>query len=344
MSIPNTWLELTPDEEREAFRANPCSAADGASCQGKIHIAVFFDGIGLSVFSPRLPISNVGRLYTAFPRSALGTLLRIPVYIDGLGTDMNLSRYQFDKEQAGQIGKKMLKHVTIDPITGKPKKMAQDIAKSVLSGTSVKDAVTGAVKEVPGQLKDGIIDAARHPVKAGVGVVKNAAGNIVRAVLDNVDPVRDSKFMFDAFNLGVAPRLSDAMTKLKSAITSTQIKLQEIQVSVYGCDWGGGLARAFLNNLCKEGGGSATSNSLQWTLGDKRKIPLVLTFVGLFDSVGYRSDWLDGTLASLIPMIGLKNTVSDDMELPRAVKRSAHSSLRTKCVGACIPRADKWCR
>ncbi|MDH1301889.1 hypothetical protein [Achromobacter sp. GD03932] len=289
-----------------------------------MHIAVFFDGVGLSIEEPSPLPSNVGRLFRGFGQGALGALLRQRVYISGLGTEMNVNAYEFAKDQAGSISGDMLKSVTLDPAKGVPTDAAKDVGMEILKGKRVGDAIGDTLKGLPGKVRRDVGEAVRNPGRTGVKIVKDAAGNITRAILDQLDPVRDSRFMFEAINSGVQPRISEGVTRFKAIIDSSQIRLEEIQVSVFGCDWGAALARAFLNELCKECDGDANSDKLEWTLADNRKVPLKMVFAGFYDAVGYRDNSVVGFLASKTPFGFLRNTAADDQELPRALAKAAH--------------------
>lgn len=324
MSAADSWKEISLDEEREVMRAVACEPSSSVKCHGKLHVALFFDGIGLNVADPVLPPSNVGRLFRAFGRDAVGSIARAGYYVAGLGTEMNLDAYEFAKNQAGSIAGDMLKSVTVDPAKDLPKDTAKDIGLDILKGRRVGEAASDAMKGLPGKVRKDVGDAIRNPGRTGVKIVKDAAGNITRAILDQLDPVRDSRFMFEAINSGVAPRISQGVSYFKNAISSQAIKIEEIQVSVFGCDWGAALARAFLNELCKECDGDANSDTLEWTLADKRKVPLKMVFAGFYDAVGYRDNSVVGFLASKTPFGFLRNTAADDQELPRALAKAAH--------------------
>jgi hypothetical protein len=326
MTTPDSWKEISLDEERAALRAVECEPSNGVKCHGKLHIAIFFDGIGLNIADPALPPSNVGRLFRGFGTRAVGSIARNAYYVSGLGTDMNLSAYEFPKDQAGAIAGDMLKSVTVDPAKDLPVDTAKDIGLDILKGKRIGPAVSDAIKGLPGKVRKDVGEAIRNPGKTGVKVVKDAAGNIARAILDQFDPVRDSKFMFEAINSGAAPRISQGVKHFKTALASTSIKIEEIQVSVFGCDWGAALARAFLNELCKECDGDENSDKLEWELADKRKVPLKLVFAGFYDAVGYRDNSFVGFAASKIPWAFgiLRNTAADAQDLPRALAKAAH--------------------
>ncbi|WP_188084774.1 hypothetical protein [Achromobacter xylosoxidans] len=324
MTTSDTWTEISLEEERAATRALACEPVNGVKCHGKLHVSLFFDGIGLNVDDASLPPSNIGKLFKGAANVPLGAILRKAYYVPGLGTDMNLSAYEFAKRQAGSIAGDMLKSVTIDPAKGLPKDAAKDIGIDILRGKRVSDAVGDALKGLPGKARKEVADALRNPGKTGVKVVKDAAGNIARAILDQVDPVRDSRFMFEAINTGVEPRISDAVTYFKQEISRQTIRIEEIQISVFGCDWGAALARAFLNELCKECDGDANSDKLEWQLADKRKVPLKMVFAGFYDAVGYRDNSFVGFVASKINFGFLRNTAANDQELPRVLAKAAH--------------------
>lgn len=324
-AAPDSWYQLLPQEEREAFRALKCDPNAGLSCQGRIHVAVFFDGIGLNLFDTALPPSNIGRLFKGFPDEPMGTLVRERVYVPGLGTDMNLNKFEFAKTQAGSVAVEAIKSATLGNAQGVAVQAGKDAAIDVLTGRKVRDAVMEQARDLPRDVKQGVTNALRNPGKAGVKVVKDAAGNVARAVLDQIEPVRDSEFMFEAINAGVGPRVERGMQAVKDVVRKSQLQLQELQISVFGCDWGGALARAFLNAIAKECDGDESSNSLQWTLEDKRKIPVRLVFAGLFHSVGYREGNATGFLVGVSPHLGfLSNSAAGKQEVPRATEKAVH--------------------
>lgn len=330
------WLQITPQEEKLGLQANLCEARLGLACQSKIHIAVFFDGMCLNMQSGKLPASNVGRLYLGFSEAPVGALTRKHIYVPGLGTDMDIDDWRRAKEQAEALLKKKMdaaKDAPVDTVKGAVKETAEREGKEALkemgSGRNIRqaagEAINDTVQAAPGEIKNAFGKAISSPYKSGLKVLKNAAFDITRASLEHINWVRDSKWLAKALNVGVQPRLSQAMQKFKQHVNAVPTKLVEIQVSVYGCDWGGGMARAFLNNLCGASvQGDAMSASLQWQLPNGRRVPLRLMFVGLFDSLGYRADGLVAKGVELIPIIGVKNEISDVMELPRGVENAVH--------------------
>lgn len=320
------WTTLTLDEERIAAAANPCPPG-AATCKGKLHIAVFFDGILLNEIDTTLPPSNIGRLYRAFPKEALGSTLRRAIYIPGVGTDLDLSRFEFSKERAlavaTEIRKGTIDKNTVGRATGAPKGIGKDLAREVLvNGKKIGEAAEAAVRGYPSKMGKEALEAVKNPWKTVKGAIKDALGEIALSAIDMIDPLRDSKFLFELVNAGVEPRLSEAMRQFETMVTDTQMKIEEIQVSVYGGDWGGALARAFLNKLCEKCEGDESSDSLSWTLKDKTKVPLNMMFAGMFDAVGYRDNATVGFLAENIPM--LRNKVATKQELPRALSHGAH--------------------
>lgn len=320
------WTALTLAEERAALAANPCPPG-GPTCKGTLHIAIFFDGLLLNELDATVPPSNIGRLYRAFPSEAAGSTLRRRIYVPGVGADMDLSHYEFGKERAKaaaeDIRKGTIDSNTVEQVTGAPKDIVKDVAKEVLvNGKRVREAAEEAVKGYPRKAGKQALEAIKHPWKTVKGAVKDALGDIALSAIDMIDPLRDSKLLFELVNAGVEPRLSETMRQFEAFVGGTQMKLKEIQVSVFGGDWGGALARAFLNKLCEKCEGDEHSDTLEWTLQDKTKVPLTLIYAGLFDSVGYRDNGTVGFIAENIPM--LRNTVADKQELPRALKHAAH--------------------
>ncbi len=144
----------------------------------KMHIAVFFDGVGLSIEEPSPLPSNVGRLFRGFGQGALGALLRQRVYISGLGTEMNVNAYEFAKDQAGSISGDMLKSVTLDPAKGVPTDAAKDVGMEILKGKRVGDAIGDTLKGLPGKVRRDVGEAVRNPGRTGVKIVKDAPGTL----------------------------------------------------------------------------------------------------------------------------------------------------------------------
>lgn len=145
-----------------------------------------------------------------------------------------------------------------------------------------------------------------------------------KIVLDQVGWTRDSEYLFKAVNVGVEPRLSEAMKQLKEEIENFNEPLEEIQISVYGADWGASLACVFMHKLCKECGGNEYSSNLEWTLKNGKKIKLRMVFAGLLDMVGKRTDGLTGMAAGAIPYLGLDNALGSNIDVPRVVERAVH--------------------
>ncbi len=124
----------------------------------------------------------------------------------------------------------------------------EDAANSEIVSAAVKTAMAIGKSAARATL----YDLKKNPLKAGWSVAKGA---FVGIALDSISQVRDDAAVARLFGTGVEDRLHAALKQFEAAhrdAKSVMNKVQRIEVSVFGADRGGVLARAFVNELVRK--------------------------------------------------------------------------------------------
>jgi len=169
-----------------------------------------------------------------------------------------------------------------------------------------------------------LYDIKKNPLKAGAVAVKSFA---VDMGMDSIPFLRDSKAAAMVFGTGVHDRLQCALKQFENAYLdakSQMDKVQYIEVSVFGADRGGVIARAFVNELVRK---YKRRTDLDLRIGaelGKEGHPIEIRFLGLLDSVS--SLMAENQLLSMVPVIGAIKQNHDDrkLDVPAIVEKCVH--------------------
>ena len=167
-------------------------------------------------------------------------------------------------------------------------------------------------------VRGALYDIRKNPLKAGWSVAK---GVFVDVAMDSIPQVRDNAAVARLFGTGFEDRLSAALDQFKAAYKdakSSMNKVQRIEVSVFGADRGGVLARAFVNELVSRY--SRRSDVDLAIEGDTIEIK----FLGLLDAVS--SLMAENKLLGIVPLVGMikQNYGDKPLGVPEAVHRCVH--------------------
>ncbi|EHP37672.1 hypothetical protein OR16_41521 [Cupriavidus basilensis OR16] len=163
-----------------------------------------------------------------------------------------------------------------------------------------------------------LYDIKKNPLKAGWSVVKALFFDVV---MDSIPQVRDNAAVARLFGTGFEDRLSAALDQFEEAYKdakSSMNKVQRIEVSVFGADRGGVLARAFVNELVRK---YKRRSDVDLTIeGDTIEIK----FLGLLDAVS--SLMAENKLLDFVPLVGMikQNYGDKPLGVPEAVQRCVH--------------------
>lgn len=317
-------LEVRVAREESRYQAGV------STCSLVLQAGFFFDGrernIDTEKESQRL--SNVGRLFRAHPERKMAednsSYVYSAVYIPGLGTPLNDSATE-NLHSIMDARQKALPEDIVSGWTDQGKEAVVDTVKGVFKGdwskvlsNKIEDLVT---------------------IKGSYKAAASAATNAVkRATVEALRPIRDNPLVFDVLVTGVDARVDYAKNKFKQTITdikeANQLPIKLVQVSVFGADTGGALARRFIDELlesvCKKDG-------YKYYYEDSQ---VEVNFAGLFDcsrrsmldqgdTMATGAEWLGmfvpNKLASgTISILAGKKVIEFDKPLHRAVKSALH--------------------
>lgn len=167
-----------------------------------------------------------------------------------------------------------------------------------------------------------LYDLKKNPLKAGWSI---AQGIFVGVMLDSIPWLRDNAAVARIFGTGVNDRLAAALKQFENAYKDAKAhmpKVQRIQVTVFGADRGGVIARAFVNALVKKyKRKDATDLEI---IDGQDKYPIEIKFLGLLDAVS--SLMAENKLLGILPVLNMIKQNYGDMDLavPAAVQRCVH--------------------
>ncbi|UVE66664.1 DUF2235 domain-containing protein [Burkholderia pyrrocinia] len=158
------------------------------------------------------------------------------------------------------------------------------------------------------------------PIKAAWAV---ARGLFVGLVMENVPIVRDNAVMAEAFGTGVDTRLIAAKDQFEAAykaVKKEMPKVRRVEVSVFGADRGGVLARAFINDLAEK---YKRRDDMDLAIDG---VSIHIKFVGLLDAVSSIMSEEAGEMIGMVPYLGMLKTSYKDRHLgiPASVQRCVH--------------------
>jgi hypothetical protein len=163
-----------------------------------------------------------------------------------------------------------------------------------------------------------LYDFEKNPLKGAWALVR---GVFVGVAMDSIPQVRDNAAIARVFGTGVEDRLKSALKQFESAYRdakSKMSKVQRIEVSVFGADRGGVLARAFVNELVRK---YKRQSDVDLAIeGDTIEIK----FLGLLDAVS--SLIAENKLLDFLPLVNMikQNYGDQPLGVPAAVHRCVH--------------------
>jgi Uncharacterized alpha/beta hydrolase domain (DUF2235) len=169
-----------------------------------------------------------------------------------------------------------------------------------------------------------LYDIKKNPLKAPAVFVKAIAVDIT---LDSIPFMRDNAAVSMVFGTGVEDRLQSALKQFEAAYRDAKSKMEKVQrieVSVFGADRGGVIARAFVNELVRK---YKRRTDLDLRIGGEvgeKGDPIEIRFLGLLDAVS--SIMAENQLLSFLPVVSsIKQNYKDrQLGVPAAVQRCVH--------------------
>ncbi|WP_445010111.1 DUF2235 domain-containing protein [Vreelandella stevensii] len=281
------------------------SSALGADCSQKLDIGFFFDGISRNLEKDLHDdtVSNVGRLFSAYPSEAEGQLAS-PVrrhYYSGLGTPFESS---LSDDVLGAAHR--APDEAIGTGEGQLRSSAMDAAKDVAAGRG-----SGRWYEVFGR-------SFKVSITQPWNWVKQARDAVVRTGIEALAPIRDTPIAANLLMSGSHTRLSAAVSDFENSVADvkqhSELPLVRIRVSVFGFDFGAAMAKAFVRRLLDE---VCDQDGERFVYQDS---DVEVVFVGLLDCV-------DRTHAAMGPLDWfhpLTPVLDDGGELHPGCQRALH--------------------
>ncbi|HGE6082158.1 TPA: hypothetical protein ACGG7Y_003029 [Vibrio cholerae] len=294
------------------------------TCALAWQVGFFFDGMHRNVNqdSETGRLSNVSRLFRAYPIQESmdfdSSYLYSAEYISGLGTayeDQTAERLHsiMDSQQAALLDN------TLDSVSGQSKEAVVDTLFEA-NKKNWFDTLSNHLDEL-------------FSIKGAKAVITDTAQNVAKKVtLEALPALRDNPMVMEQFMTGVDARVDGAKNGFKDQFTLLKSKnalpIKLIQVSVFGADLGGILARRFIDELLEE----VCTKQGEDYIYEGAKVQI--TFAGLFDCT--RRSSLDsgdtmndvfsfaGILLKPLEWIGGGKVIDFDKPLHRAVKKALH--------------------
>ncbi|EKF9486451.1 hypothetical protein ACUULL_000670 [Vibrio cholerae] len=312
------------DIQCRKIREQSLHQAGVGTCALAWQVGFFFDGMHRNVNqdSETGRLSNVSRLFRAYPIQESmdfdSSYLYSAEYISGLGTayeDQTAERLHsiMDSQQ------KALLDNTLDSVSGQSKEAAVD---TLLEANKKNwfDTLSNHLDEL-------------FSIKGAKAVITDTAENVAKKVtLEALPALRDNPIVMEQFMTGIDARVDGAKNGFKDQFTLLKSKnalpIKLIQVSVFGADLGGILARRFIDELLEE----VCTKQGEDYIYEGAKVQI--TFAGLFDCT--RRSSLDsgdsmndvfsfaGILLKPLEWIGGSKVIDFDKPLHRAVKKALH--------------------
>lgn len=302
-----------------ATRAQQAEDAKLGNCSRTWHLGFFFDGIHRNIDqdAPQKRISNIGRLFRAYPDLNKNTSHDSydALYISGLGTP-------FHENLTSKL------HAIMDGAQGSAlddlKDQPGDIAKETGIEIFKTDKWWKAVKDVGKKLI--------NPTEWGKLALDMTKSALKKVSIEATPWLRDNPVVSDMLVTGVDTRIISTKISFeeafKEAKKNSPVPIKLISVSLFGYDLGATLARKFLDDLL---------NEICKKQGDKyvyQGIPVEIIFTGLFDCARHTPasnnngvDWFvaaaGGPVKGMSTLLGDKSIVLDT-PLPGAVKSALH--------------------
>lgn len=271
------------------------------TCEHTLRVGFFFDGFGRHRIKDMQSgrISNIGKLFLAHPDDRADTPLFSyrAFYASGLGEDFSADLTVTASSTMNDFG------------TG-----ASDVPTDVAEDQAIeatKDALDPR-RNWWERIRRSLKELMRNPLKL-TGLLKDAA---IDASIEAIAPVRDHPFVAELLKSGAEVRIQAAIDFLNEALRKIEksqgVALKQIELTVYGFDYGATLARAFLHELLSH---EPQASGAPYRYGGKE---LTILFVGLLDGVD-RSH----TDFPYMPL-PLRTVLDDGGPLPEQVRKALH--------------------
>ncbi|EGR2435121.1 TPA: DUF2235 domain-containing protein [Vibrio cholerae] len=312
------------DIQCRKIREQSLHNAGVGTCSLAWQVGFFFDGMhrNINQDSDSGRLSNVARLFRAYPDEVEmqidSSYLYSAEYISGLGT-------AYEDQTAGRLysvmdsQQKALLDNTLDSVSGQSKEAVVDTLFEA-NKKNWFDTLSNHLDEL-------------FSIKGAKAVITDTAQNIAKKVtLEALPALRDNPMVMEQFMTGVDARIDGAKNRFKDRFTliksENQLPIKLIQVSVFGSDLGGILARRFIDELLEE----VCTKQGEDYIYEGAKVEV--TFAGLFDCT--RRSSLDsgdtmndvfsfaGILLKPLEWIGGGKVIDFDKPLHRAVKKALH--------------------
>ncbi|SEJ83904.1 phospholipase effector Tle1 domain-containing protein [Achromobacter sp. NFACC18-2] len=167
-------------------------------------------------------------------------------------------------------------------------------------------------------------DFKKNPLKVAWTATKNAAK---ATIMEGVPVVRDNESVAYLMGTGVDTRLDAAKRQFEQAYQASNAgteKVVRIEISVFGADRGGVIAKQFVNDIVKK---YKRRHDLDLVIAGKDGAPdaeIRIRFLGLFDSVASIMD--ERTFLGFFPFTDLlkQNFKDRTLTVPAAVEKCVH--------------------
>ncbi|EOG7641584.1 hypothetical protein ACLINF_003319, partial [Vibrio cholerae] len=312
------------DIQCRKIREQSLHQAGVGTCALAWQVGFFFDGMHRNVNqdSETGRLSNVSRLFRAYPIQESmdfdSSYLYSAEYISGLGTayeDQTAERLHsiMDSQQAALLDN------ILDSVSGQSKEAAVDTLFEA-NKKNWFDTLSNHLDEL-------------FSIKGAKAVITDTAENVAKKVtLEALPALRDNPMVMEQFMTGIDARVDGAKNGFKDQFTLLKSKnalpIKLIQVSVFGADLGGILARRFIDELLED----VCTKQGEDYIYEGAKVEV--TFAGLFDCT--RRSSLDsgdtmndvfsfaGILLKPLEWIGGGKVIDFDKPLHGAVKKALH--------------------
>jgi len=302
-----------------ANRAQQAQDADIGNCSRIWHVGLFFDGIHRNIEqdAPSLRLSNIARLYRAFPSVQQDTSQEnhSKFYISGLGTP-------FHENLASKLNAMMdgAQETVMGDLKDKPKDIGEDFVKEIFTGADWWEVLrdTGKKLVTPSEWKS---------------LASDIGKSVARKVSIEATPsLRDNPVIADILVSGVDTRIISAKDTFEEAFKDVKAKspvpIKLISISLFGYDLGATLARKFIDTLLED---------VCQKQGEKysyQNVPVDIVFTGLFDCARHTPasssngvDWFVSTFGGPIKGVSVllgDKSVDQESVLPDSVKNALH--------------------
>ncbi|WP_172780783.1 phospholipase effector Tle1 domain-containing protein [Vibrio cholerae] len=312
------------DIQCRKIREQTLHKAGVGTCALAWQVGFFFDGMhrNINQDSDSGRLSNISRLFRAHEvRETMdldSSYLYSKIYIPGLGTDFEDQTAERLHSVMDSQQKALLDH-TLDSVSGQTKEAVVDTLFEA-NKKNWFDTLSNHLDEL-------------FSIKGAKAFITDTAQNIAKKVtLEALPALRDNPTVMEQFMTGVDARVDGAKRSFKDRFefvkSRNQLPIKLIQISVFGADLGGILARRFIDELLE---GICTKQGEDYIYEGAK---VEVTFAGLFDCT--RRSSLDsgdtmndvfsfaGILLKPLEWIGGGKVIDFDKPLHRAVKKALH--------------------